>query len=112
LSNIRELAPRQSIAEDTDAGFAYLRTLADVRGDRQGLIGFCWGGEMTFFSATQVRRLKAVVVFYGRSPKPIDLVKNIESPVLAHYGENGSRRQSGHTVHRRGDEEIPQAVHL
>ena len=87
LSNIRELAPWQNVAEDTDAGFAYLRTLTDVRGDRQGLIGFCWGGEMTFSSATQVRGLKAVVVFYGRSPKPIDLVKNIEAPVLAHYGE-------------------------
>jgi len=87
LSNIRELAPWQNVAEDTDAGFAYLRTLTDVRGDRQGLIGFCWGGEMTFSSATQVRELKAVVVFYGRSPKPIDLVKNIEAPVLAHYGE-------------------------
>ena len=42
---------------------------------------------MTFSSATQVRGLGAVVVFYGRSPNPIDLVKNIEAPVLAHYGE-------------------------
>src|SRR5437870_5486262 len=87
LSNIRELAPWQNVAEDTDAGFAYLRTLTDARGDRQGLIGFCWGGEMTFSSATQVRGLRAVVVFYGRSPKPVDLVKDIQAPVLAHYGE-------------------------
>ena len=87
LGNIRELAPWQNVAEDTDAGFAYLRTLPDVRGDRLGLIGFCWGGEMTFATATQVRGLKAVVVFYGRSPNPLDLVKNIEAPVLAHYGE-------------------------
>ena len=87
LGNIRELAPWQEVAEDTSAGFVYLGTLTDVRGDRRGLIGFCWGGEMTFSSATQVRGLKAVVVFYGRSPNPIDLVKNIEAPVLAHYGE-------------------------
>jgi len=87
LSNIRELAPWREVAEDTDAGFVYLGTLADVRGDRRGLIGFCWGGEMTFSSATQVRGLRAVVVFYGRSPNPIDLVKQIEAPVLAHYGE-------------------------
>jgi len=40
---------------------------------------------MTFSSARQVRGLKAVVVFYGRSPNPIDLVKQIEAPVLAHY---------------------------
>src|SRR5215467_3439160 len=36
LSNIRELAPWREVAEDTDAGFVYLGTLADVRGDRRG----------------------------------------------------------------------------
>lgn len=87
LSNMRELAPWQGVAEDTDAGFAYLRSLSDVRGDRLGVVGFCWGGEMTFAVTTQVRGLKAAVVYYGRSPSPIDLVKNIEAPVLAHYGE-------------------------
>jgi dienelactone hydrolase len=42
---------------------------------------------MTFSSTTQIRELKAAVVFYGRSPQPLDLVKNIQAPVLAHYGE-------------------------
>ena len=42
---------------------------------------------MTFSAATQVRGLRAVVVFYGRSPNPIDLVQRIEAPVVAHYGE-------------------------
>ncbi len=87
LSGIRELAPWQEVAEDTGAGFAYLQTLSDVRGDRRGVIGFCWGGEMTFCAATRVRGLKAAVVFYGRSPKPIELVQQIEAPVMAHYGE-------------------------
>ena len=87
LTTIRELAPWQAVAEDTDAGFSYLGKLPHVRADRLGLIGFCWGGEMTFSSATEVRGLKAVVVFYGRSPKPLERIKNIEAPVLAHYGE-------------------------
>jgi carboxymethylenebutenolidase len=87
LSNIRELAPWQAVAEDSAAAADYLRSLSDVRGDHLGLIGFCWGGEMTFASATEVRGLKAVVVFYGRSPNPLDRVKNIEAPLLAHYGE-------------------------
>ncbi|HET8564813.1 MAG TPA: dienelactone hydrolase family protein [Candidatus Binatia bacterium] len=87
LGNIRELAPWQNVAEDTDAGFAYLKVLPDVRGDRLGLVGFCWGGEMTFATATQLRGLDAVVVYYGRSPNPLDLVKNIRAPILAHYGE-------------------------
>jgi carboxymethylenebutenolidase len=87
LSNIRELAPWRAVAEDTDAGYGYLGKMPYVRADRLGLIGFCWGGEMTFSSATEVRGLKAVAVFYGRSPKPLERIKNIEAPVLAHYGE-------------------------
>ena len=43
LANIRELMPWQAVAEDTAAGFEYLKTLSDVRSDRLGLIGFCWG---------------------------------------------------------------------
>lgn len=87
ISNIRELAPWSVIAEDTVAGFNYLKVLPDVRADKQGLIGFCWGGEMTFAVATQIPTLDAAVVYYGRSPDPLDLVKNIRSPVMAHYGE-------------------------
>jgi carboxymethylenebutenolidase len=41
---------------------------------------------MCFTVATQVRGLRAAVVYYGRSPSPIDLTKNIEAAVLAHYG--------------------------
>jgi carboxymethylenebutenolidase len=87
LGNISDLAPWYGVAEDADSGFAFLRTFPDVRADRSGLIGFCWGGEMTFSSTTQIRGLKAAVVFYGRSPQPLDLVKSIQAPVLAHYGE-------------------------
>jgi carboxymethylenebutenolidase len=87
LSNIRELAPWQAVAEDVESGFAYLNVLPDARPDKQALLGFCWGGEMTFAAATKVKTLDAVVVFYGRSPNPLDLVKDIRAPVMAHYGE-------------------------
>ncbi|HWP22714.1 MAG TPA: dienelactone hydrolase family protein [Candidatus Binatia bacterium] len=87
LSNIRELAPWQNVTEDVESGFAYLNVLPDVRADKRALIGFCWGGEMTFAAATKIKTLDAAVVFYGRSPNPIDLVKDIRAPVMAHYGE-------------------------
>jgi len=86
LSNIRELEPWQAVAEDTDGGYSYLKTLPTVRSDRLGLVGFCWGGEMTFASPTEVRRLEAVVVFYGR-PRPLERLEKIQAPVLSHYGE-------------------------
>jgi carboxymethylenebutenolidase len=86
LSNIRELAPWQNIAEDTQSGVQYLRVLPDVRGDRIGMVGFCWGGEMTFATVTQVPALRAAVVYYGRSPES-DRLQNIKTPIMAHYGE-------------------------
>ncbi len=87
LANMRELAPWQSVAEDAESGFAYLKVLPDVRSDKEALIGFCWGGEMTFAAATKIKTLGAAIVFYGRSPSPIDSVKDIRAPLMVHYGE-------------------------
>ena len=87
LSNIRETTPWQNVAEDVEAGFAYLNVLPDVRADKLGLLGFWWGGKVTFASATQIKSIDAVVVFYGRSPSPLDSVQNIRAPLMAHYGE-------------------------
>jgi carboxymethylenebutenolidase len=42
---------------------------------------------MAFRAATQVRGLRALVVFYGRTPSPEDLLQQIEASVLAHHGE-------------------------
>ena len=85
LANIRELAPLKEMTENIDGGFTYLKTLPDVRGDRLGLTGFCWGGDMAFGAATQVRGLRALVLYYSQSPQPIELIKNVQAPVLAHY---------------------------
>lgn len=86
MGNIREVAPWQTVVEDTQSTVQYLRGLPDVSGDRIGMVGFCWGGEMTFAAATQIPELRAAVVYYGRSPS-LDLVQNIKTPVMAHYGE-------------------------
>jgi len=95
ISKIREMVPWPVIAEDTVSGFNYLKVLPDVRADKQGLIGFCWGGEMTFAAATQIPTLDAAVVYYGRSPNPLDLVKSIGAPLMAHYGEKDAGVNKG-----------------
>src|SRR3989338_9395288 len=63
LAKMHELAPLKAVMEDGDAALAYLRTLAVVRGDRLGIVGFCWGGEMTFSVSTYARGLRAAVVY-------------------------------------------------
>ena len=103
LPNIRELAPSQGVVEDTEAGIRYLQVLPDVRRDRMGVVGFCWGGGMAFITATQIPhlrklqtpQLRAVVVYYGASPSPLELVKNIQAPVLANYGEKDPNINKG-----------------
>ena len=95
LSNIGQLAPAQAVVEDAEAGIRYLRTLPDVRRDRMGVVGFCWGGGMAFITATQAKNLGAVIIYYGETPAPLDLVKNIQAPVLANYGEKDQRINKG-----------------
>ncbi len=95
IKGYRKLVPEDNVLEDTESGFTYLRSLSSVRDDRIGVTGFCWGGGMAFSSATRIRGLKAAVIFYGRTPKPIDRVQNIEAPVMAHYGGEDKRMGKG-----------------
>ena len=111
LPNIRELAPSQGVVEDAEAGIRYLRVLPDVRRDRMGVVGFCWGGGMAFITATQARDLKAVVVYYGASPSPLDLVKDIRAPIVT-ITVKKTRTSTRHSGHRSGDEEIQQSLRL
>jgi carboxymethylenebutenolidase len=57
---------------------------------KTGSIGFCAGGGNSFRFAGEVPELNASVVFYGTPPNE-DLVKKINAPVLAFYGENDAR---------------------
>jgi len=95
LRNIRELITPEVIKDDTEAAVTYLRSLKEVRGDRIGMTGFCFGGSSAFYAATQVRGFKALVVFYGSTPRPLELLQQIEAPVLAHYGELDDRITGG-----------------
>jgi carboxymethylenebutenolidase len=95
LSNWRELVPDDAVTEEIDAGVTYLKSLPEVRGDRLGLTGFCGGGGMAFAAATRVRGFKALVIFYGETPEPIESVNNIEASVLVHYAEKDPRVTGG-----------------
>jgi carboxymethylenebutenolidase len=52
---------------------------------RLGMVGFCFGGGVTWQAATQMPELRAAVPFYG-PPPPADQVPNIQAAVLAIYG--------------------------
>lgn len=58
---------------------------------RYGIVGFCWGGGVSFEHAVRSPAgLGAAVVYYGVSPKTTDLA-SIRSPVLGLYGGRDMR---------------------
>jgi carboxymethylenebutenolidase len=52
-----------------------------------GMIGFCFGGGMTWRTATQEPRLRAGVAFYG-PPPPSEDVPNITAAMLGIYSDD------------------------
>lgn len=58
--------------------------------DKYGIVGFCWGGGVSFAHAVHAPSLGASVVYYGTSPKSADLTA-VRAPVLGLYGGNDAR---------------------
>jgi carboxymethylenebutenolidase len=76
------------------AAAEYLQTLDYVDGERLGMIGFCFGGGITWRVATALPTLKAAAPFYGPAPE-LDQVPNIKAAVLGVYAEQDERINGG-----------------
>ena len=74
---------------DMVAAAGYLQALPACTG-KVGVVGFCWGGGIANYLATQLPDLAAVVPFYGNTP-PSDEVPRIKAPLLIHYAEHDDR---------------------
>jgi len=57
---------------------------------RYGIVGFCWGGAVSFEHAVRSPSLGASVVYYGTSPRPARLA-SVRAPVLGLYGSDDAR---------------------
>lgn len=70
---------------DIDAARAELQRRLGAAG-RVGVLGFCWGGLLSWLSACKVQGFSAAVPYYGGGiPSHADLQP--QCPVLAHFGE-------------------------
>ena len=59
-----------------------------------GIVGYCWGGGVSFAHAVAAGdRLGASVVYYGVSPAP-EKLGSVRAPVIGFYGENDNRVNS------------------
>lgn len=79
-----QIDPAQFV-EDFKNGWAYLKTLPYADAARVGMVGFCFGGGVTWRVAAGMPELKAAVPFYG-PPIPESDVPKIQAAVLAIYG--------------------------
>lgn len=85
---IRTLTPAQ-VAARLDAVRAWGLKQPSANG-KSGVVGFCWGGGMSFQYAAAQPGLQAAVVYYGTSPDAATLAK-IHAPVLGCYGSDDAR---------------------
>jgi carboxymethylenebutenolidase len=88
----REVFPKLDQAktrEDFLAAAEWLKARPETNG-KVGAVGFCYGGGMVNFLATQLPDLAAGVAFYGSAPN-IEDVPKIKAPLLIQSAETDER---------------------
>lgn len=75
--------------QDFLAAMRHLRTVPDNNG-RAGVTGFCWGGGMSNFLASQLPDLAAAAPFYGNAA-PLEDVDAIRAELLVVLAANDDR---------------------
>jgi len=87
--------PDAQVASDLDSTAEWAGSTGKADPARLGITGFCWGGRQVWLYAAHNPKLKAAVAWYGllqwpKSPNtpldPIELVQQIDVPVLGLYG--------------------------
>ena len=84
---------RTEMFEDFIAAYEYLRHHPECTG-KVGVVGFCFGGQISNQMAVRLPELGAAVPFYGRQPAAEE-VPSIQAPLLIHYGELDTRVNAG-----------------
>jgi carboxymethylenebutenolidase len=85
---IRTLEPGEIIRRLR--GAVQYATSLPAAAENYGVVGYCWGGAISYSYATQDPNLDAAVVFYGTSPTT-ETLRNIRAPVLGLYGGADNR---------------------
>ena len=87
-SAIRTLDPNW-VQQQLDAVAKYGMSLPAAQ-QKYGIVGFCWGGGVSFAHAVHAPNLGAAVVYYGVSPATPSL-SSVRAPVLGLYAGNDAR---------------------
>jgi carboxymethylenebutenolidase len=78
--------PEDRANRDLEAAFQYLQSLSNVKKDRIGAIGWCWGGGYSLNLALQEPKLAADIINYGHLATDTEALKKINAPILGLFG--------------------------
>ncbi len=85
LKTAIENLPSPGVIADIQAAVDY--ATAQTRG-KVGVVGYCWGGLLTWRSAALVRGLSAAVPYYGGGvTTEAEAQRQPQCPVMAHFGD-------------------------
>jgi len=83
LKNAVENLPTPGVMQDIQAAIRQVAQAGKV-----GIVGFCYGGLLTWRSACQLDGLSAAVPYYGGGvTTPDEVARKPKCPVLAHFGD-------------------------
>lgn len=79
-----EALPEPGVLQDVQAAVEYA-----ARAGKVGIVGYCWGGLLTWRAAAKVSGLSAAAPYYGGGmTTPEESALQPQVPVLAHFGDN------------------------
>ena len=79
-----EALPPPGVLQDIQAALVYAAAVGKV-----GLVGYCWGGLLTWRAASQLAGLSAAVPYYGGGmTAAVEIARRPKCPVLAHFAEH------------------------
>ena len=83
--NAVEALPAPGVMQDIQAAIDYA---AQKSGGKVGIVGYCWGGLLTWRAACTLSGLSAAAPYYGGGmTAPAEAARQPKVPVLAHFGD-------------------------
>lgn len=78
-----EALPAPGVLADIQAAIDHA-----AQGGKVGIVGYCWGGLLTWRSACELQGLSAAVPYYGGGmTTPTEAARQPQVPVLVHFAE-------------------------
>ena len=85
LKTAVDALPGAGVLQDIQAAIDHA---AQASGGKVGIIGFCWGGLLTWKAACLLNGLSAAVPYYGGGiTAESEIARQPQCPVMAHFGD-------------------------